>query len=198
MMERTMVMERRRFSWVPWVIAAVVVFLLYNVIGFVALPVQQQGLAGKVGEVWNQVDRANQLLPRLEAQLKYTVSEQKQVIDKITAARNDILAAEQASGDQAKILKATDSTQTALKAFYENYPNFGLPSVQQGLLDETSGSFNRIAYARGKLIEAQVSFNQMRIFFPLAALFIPPVEVLGSGASPLTPVTPSSLSTPTP
>lgn len=198
-MQRTMVMERRRFSWVPWVIAAVVVFLLWNAIGgFMVLPLQQQGLAGKVGEVWNQVDRANQLLPRLEAQLKYSVAEQKQVIDKITIARNDILAAEQASGDQAKILKATASTQSALKAFYENYPDFGLPAVQQGLLDETAGSFNRIAYARGKLIEAQVSYNQTRIFFPLAAAFSPPVEVLGSGVSPLTPVTPSTLTTPTP
>lgn len=197
-MQRTMVMEKRRFSWVPWIIAAVVVFLFWNAIGFMVLPLQQQGLAGNVGEVWNQVDRANQLLPRLEAQLKYTVAEQKQVIDKITAARNDILAAEQASGDQAKIFKATASTQSALKAFYENYPDFGLPSVQQGLLDETAGSFNRIAYARGKLIDAQVSFNQARIFFPLAAVFIPPVEVLGSGVSPLTPITPSTLPTSTP
>lgn len=197
-MQRTMVMEKRRFSWVPWIIAAVVVFLFWNAIGFMVLPLQQQGLAGNVGEVWNQVDRANQLLPRLEAQLKYTVAEQKQVIDKITAARNDILAAEQASGDQAKIFKATASTQSALKAFYENYPDFGLPSVQQGLLDETAGSFNRIAYARGKLIDAQVSFNQARIFFPLAAVFIPPVEILGSGVSPLTPITPSTLPTSTP
>lgn len=197
-MQRTMVMEKRRFSWVPWIIAAVVVFLFWNAIGFMVLPLQQQGLAGNVGEVWNQVDRANQLLPRLEAQLKYTVAEQKQVIDKITAARNDILAAEQASGDQAKIFKATASTQSAFKAFYENYPDFGLPSVQQGLLDETAGSFNRIAYARGKLIDAQVSFNQARIFFPLAAVFIPPVEILGSGVSPLTPITPSTLPTSTP
>lgn len=198
-MQRTMVMERRRFSWVPWVIAAVVIFFLWNAIGgFIVLPLQQQTLAGKVGEVWNQVDRANQLLPRLEAQLKYTVAEQKQVIDKITIARSDILAAERASGDQAKIFKATDSTQIALKAFYENYPDFGLPSIQQGLLDETAGSFNRIAYARGKLIDAQVSFNQTRIFFPLAAVFMSPVEVLGSNVSPLTPVTPSTLTTPTP
>jgi hypothetical protein len=166
--------------------------------GFIVLPLQQQGLAGKVGEVWNQVDKANQLLPRLEAQLKYTVAGQKQVIDQITIARNDILAAEQASGDQTKIFKATDSTQSALKAFYENYPDFGLPSVQQGLLDETSGSFSRIAYARGKLIEAQVSYNQARIFFPLSAPFIPPVEVLGAGVSSATPVTPSTLPTPTP
>lgn len=198
-MQATIVRERRHLSWIMPIMAAVVVFLLWNAVGgFIVLPLQQQGLAGKVGEVWNQVDRANQLLPRLEAQLKYSVAEQKQVIDRITAARNDILAAEQANGDQTKILKATNSTQSALKAFYENYPDFGLPAVQQGLLDETAGSFNRIAYARDILIEAQVSFNQARIFFPLAAAFIAPVEVLGSGVSPLAPVAPSTLITPTP
>lgn len=197
-MESTMVRVRRRPAWVPWVIALVVIFFLWNALGFIVLPWQQQALAGKVGEVWNQVDRANQLLPRLEAQLKYTVTEQKRVIDQIARARSDILAAEQANGDPTKIFKAADSTQIALKAFYESYPDFGLPVIQQGLLDETAGSFNRIAYARGKLIDAQVSFNQTRIFYPLAAAFTPSVAVLGSGASPLTPVTPSTLTTPTP
>lgn len=197
-MESTKYSERRRPAWVPWIVAIVVLFVLWNALGGLVLPWQQQALAGKVGDVWNQVDRANQLLPRLEAQLTYAVAEQKRVIDQIARARSDILAAEQANGDEAKIFKATDSTQIALKAFYENYPDFGLPSIQQGLLDETSGSFNRIAYARGKLIEAQVSFNQTRLLYPLAAVFIPPVEVLGSGANPLTPVTPSTLTTPTP
>lgn len=204
-MERTLINERkppvresRRPAWISWLIAIVVLFFLWNALGFLVLPWQQQALAGKVGEVWNQVDRANQLLPRLEAQLTYTVAEQKRVIDQIARARNDILAAEQASGDQAKIFKAADSAQLALKAFYENYPDFGLPAIQQGLLDETSGSFNRIAYARGKLIEAQVSFNQLRLVYPLAAVFIPPVEVVGAGVSPLAPVVPSTLTTPTP
>jgi hypothetical protein len=70
-----------------------------------------------------------------------------------------VLAAKQTNGtDQAKVFQAATSTQVALKAFYENYPNFGLPSIQQGLLDETAGSFNRIAYARHQLIQAQVSY----------------------------------------
>jgi hypothetical protein len=175
----------------------VALFVIWNLIGCVALPYQEAGLAGKVGEIWNQTDRASQLLPRLEAQLKYTVAAQKQVIDKIAAARNDVLAAQQVGAqDQSKIYQAATSTQVALKAFYENYPNFGLPTIQQGLLDETAGSFNRIAYARHQFIDAQTSYNQQRILYPLAALFNPPVDVLGSDISPLTPVAPSSLQTP--
>jgi predicted small secreted protein len=38
-----------------------------------------------------------------------------------------------ASGDQAKVLKPSDSTQSALKAFYENYPTFGRPGMLQQL-----------------------------------------------------------------
>ncbi len=184
-----------------YIVFAVVVlaalFVAWNFIGFVALPYQKAGLSGKVGEIWNQTDRASQLLPRLEAQLKYTVEAQKQVIDKITAARNDVLAAKQVGAqDQNKLYQAATSTQVALKVFYENYPNFGLPTIQQGLLDETAGSFNRIAYARHQLIDAQTSYNQQRILYPLAAIFNPPVDVLGSDVSSLTPVAPSSLPTP--
>lgn len=167
---------------------------LWQIMGVFALPSQKIGLDGKIGEVWNQTDRASQLLPRLEKQLTYTVDAQKQVLDKIAAARNDILATQQVQGtDQNKVLTASTSTQVALKAFYENYPNFGIPNIQQGLLDETSGSFNRIAYARHQLIQAQVEYNQARIGYFVAALFNPPVQILGSDSSPLKPVAPSSL-----
>jgi LemA protein len=191
-------MRHRSISPVVWVIIAVVALVAFGqLIGFFALPSQRIGLDGKVGEVWNQTNRASQLLPRLEAQLKYTVQAQKQVLDKIAAARSDVLAAEQVNGsDQAKVLKSSTSTQIALRAFYENYPNFGLPTIQQGLLDETAGSFNRIAYARHQLIQGQVGYDQARIWFFIAAIFNPPVEVVGSDQSPLTPVAPSSLQTP--
>ncbi len=196
------VYERRRSMGAGRLIVIIVsvlaaLFVVWTLIGCVALPYQKAGLAGKVGEIWNQTDRASQLLPRLEAQLKYTVAAQRQVIDKIAAARNDVLAVQQVGAqDQNKIYQAATSTQVALKAFYENYPNFGLPTIQQGLLDETSGSFNRIAYARHQLIDAQTAYNQQRILYPLAAMFNPPVDVLGSDISPLTPVAPSSLQTP--
>src|SRR5437764_799861 len=159
----------------------VALLALWQIVGVFSLPSQKIGLDGKIGEVWNQTDRASQLLPRLEKQLTYTVDAQKQVIDKIAAARNDILAAQQVQGaDQNKVLTASTSTQVALKAFYENYPNFGIPNIQQGLLDESSGSFNRIAYARHQLIQAQVEYNQARIVYFVAALFNPPVQILGS------------------
>jgi hypothetical protein len=195
-----LVPRRRSIGLVGWIVIVVLALVaVWQIIGLFSLPSKKIDIDGKVGEVWNQTDRASQLLPRLEAQLKYTVQAQKAVIDKIAAARNDVLAAQQVNGtDQSKVFQAATSTRVALKAFYENYPNFGFPSIQQGLLDETAGSFNRIAYARHQLIQAQVSYNQARIGFFIAALFNPPVTVLGSDVSPLTPVTPSSLQTPGP
>ncbi len=195
-----LVPRRRSIGWIGWIVIVVLALVAFwQIIGLFSLPSQKIDIDGKVGEVWNQTDRASQLLPRLEAQLKYTVQAQKAVIDQIAAARNDVLAAQQVNGtDQSKVFQAATSTQVALKAFYENYPNFGLPSIQQGLLDETAGSFNRIAYARHQLIQAQVSYNQARIGFFIAALFNPSVTILGSDVSPLTPVTPSSLQTPGP
>jgi len=187
--------ERRRIGPIGLTVIIIVALVAFwQIYGLFSLPSQKIGLDGKVGEVWNQTDRASQLLPRLEKQLTYTVDAQKQVLDKITLARNDVLAAQQVQGaDQNKVLAASTSTQVALRAFYENYPTFGLPNVQQGLLDETSGSFNRIAYARHQLIQAQVEYNQARIGYFVAALFNPPVQILGSDSSPLKSVAPSTL-----
>ena len=182
-------MKKTLMAWVLGILGFVVVLQL---LGLPIMNGQKQNVSAKTGAVWVQVQRASDLLPRLEQQLNVTIKLQKDLIDKITAARSDILAAEQ-SNDPAAILKATDNTQIALKAFVENYPNLGLPELQQGLLDETSGSFNRIAYAREQLIEAQQSYNTTRIWFPLLYGAYPEISILGSNVSPLQTVPPSNV-----
>lgn len=167
-------------SPVLWVLGGVIA---WGIIGAILLGVQLQTIGGQTGEVWNQVDRATELLPRLEKQLTYTTDQQKEVIDQITVARNNILAAKQA-GDLQKATMAASQAQFSIQAIQENYPSFGLPEVQKGLLDETAGSFNRIAYARGRVIDAQVAYNKSRIIFLPCMLFFPRQSVLGEQANP--------------
>jgi LemA protein len=169
------------------------VLVLWSLIGAFNLASKNATLDGKVGDVWNAIERANELLPRLEGQLKFTTAEQQKVIDQITAGRNNLLAAQRAGNIQQAVDAARDA-QLAINIVVERYPDFGIPEVQRGLLSETAGSVNRVAYARSELIRAQADFNRARIGSgPIGWLFFEKKSVLGSNADPTTRIEPSRL-----
>jgi LemA protein len=169
--------------------------VIWGIIGSIVLGVSNNNIQGKIGDVWTTVDRANELLPRLEGQLNYTTTSQKEAIDRITAARNALLAAK-ATGDLQAAFNAVQHSQPAMHFVVEHYPDFGLPVAQKTLAEETAGSVNRIAYARHKLIQDQVSFNNKRLVFVPAGLFYGPQHILGSEHSPKERVTPDTLNNP--
>jgi LemA protein len=180
-------------SWLA--IGIVLVICFWQILGAFSLASSQQTVRGKTAQVWNQIDRASQLLPRLEQQLNTTVQLQKDLIDKIAAARNAIGTASQGdTSDPNNIGQATQASLIALRAFNENYPNLGLPELQQGLLDETAGSYNRIAYARSELINAQTSYNTARIWaFPIGMLMFPNMTITGENENPMQTLPPSKV-----
>ena len=179
-------------------VMVILLVVAYLLIGAFTLSSKQEGIHSQVGEVWNQIDRCNQLLPRLEAQLAYG----KGALDKwnaqITSARNAYLAAKE-SGDLEGALNAMQNLNTNIQLFFEQYPQYlNLTPVMTSLMDETAGCFNRIAYARGKLIESQRSYNVARlVFFPLG-IFYPRMEILGENVNPASTVVPSTFPTPSP
>lgn len=168
-------------------ILLVVGLVFYLLIGYVSLNSLQQEIDGKTGEVWNAVDRAVQVLDRLEGQMEVYLADRQDLIDQITAGRNDILAAKQ-NGDLNALNDAQYKTEIAVQAIAEAYPDISLSGLQQGLMDETAGSINRIAYARKQLIETQVKYNKTTVWFP----FYSKVEVLGSSFNPETTLPPST------
>jgi len=174
-------------------LAIVVVAIVGLLLGAYSLAQQQESIDGFRGEVWNQVDRASQLLTRLESQLQYGVTELVAINEQITQARKNIQTAREA-GDLEAALAATDQAQLAVQVMIEAYPDYyDLTSVFEGLQDETAGSFNRISYARQRLIEAQVGYNRTRVtFFPLMPFF-ERQEVIGAAFDPTSSVAPSTL-----
>jgi len=160
---------------------------LYLFVGYISTNSLLQDIEGKTGEVWNSVDRAIQVLDRLEGQMEVYLADRQDLIDQITAARNDILAAKE-NGNLATLTDAQNKTEIAVQAIAEAYPDISLSGLQQGLMDETAGSLNRISYARKELIETQVKYNKATVWFP----FYPKVEVLGSSFNPETTLPPST------
>ena len=156
-----------------------VILVIWTGIGAIVLSSQNQNIQGNTGQVWVEIERGDGLLKQLEGQLKFTTAAQQQAIHEITTARNNILAAQKV-GDLQKATAAANNVQVTL----ENYPDFGLSQVQEGVLEETAGSFNRVAYAQYLLIQAQTSYNGWRIVFFPDMLFFHHIGVLGSGSNP--------------
>ncbi len=166
-------------------------FGAYQVVGYASLAGGQETIRGKTAEIWNQIERASELLPRLEQQFNVTVDLQRDLIEEIASARSAFDTASQ--GDTSDPGNVENAAQAffALRSFVENYPNIGLTEIQRGLFDETAGSVNRITYARGELINAQTAYNRSRVLFVPIGLFWPDEHVLGEDENPRATLPPS-------
>jgi LemA protein len=165
----------------------IALIIIYAVSGILVMEPMQQDIDGKTGEVWNNVQRAIDLLGRLEQQMTVYLSDRQDLIDKIVTGRNEMLAAKE-SGDLDAVLVSQTNTQSAIDAVFEAYPDLSLTETQQGLMDETAGSMNRIAYARSELINTQVAYNKGRIIW----FWYPKIDILGSSYDAAKPLPTSS------
>src|SRR5438067_9356501 len=151
---------------------------------------RQYGIQGKVGDVWNEVDRASQLLQQDAALLNSTIASQNDAITKIAQARSNAGALKTSQGitDPNAALAAASQMTGGIRVFVENYPDYGVGSNAHSVLVQIEGSFNRIEYARTQLINTQTDFNKWLLTQIPMNLFYHPVQILGSNANPAEPV----------
>jgi len=152
----------------------------------IAIQQRQYDVQGKVGAVWNEVDRASQLLQQDAALLNATIASQNDAITKIAQARSNAAAIKTSQGttDPNAALAAAREMTGGIRVFVENYPDYGVGSNAHSVLVQTEGSFNRIEYARGQLINEQTEFNKWLLSQIPMNLFYHPVQILGSNANP--------------
>jgi LemA protein len=182
--------------WTPAKISAAVVLVIVLLGGIlcisqsITIQQRQYGIQGKVGDVWNEVDRASQLLQQDAALLNSTIASQNDAITKITQARSNAEALKTSQGitDPNAALAAASQMTGGIRAFIENYPDYGVGSNAHSVLVQIEGSFNRVEYARGQLIKEQTEFNQWLLTQIPMNLFYHPVQILGSNANPAEPV----------
>ena len=156
----------------------------------IAIQQRQYDVQGKIGLVWNEVDRASQLLQQDAALLNSTIASQNDAITKIAQARSNAAAlkASQGTGDTNAALTAAQQMTGGIRVFVENYPDYGVGSNTHSVLVQIEGSFNRIEYARTQLINTQTDFNKWLLTQIPMNLFYHPVQILGSNANPAEPV----------
>ena len=185
----------KRF-WTRTKIISAVILVLVVVGGIflisqnIAIQQRQYDVQGKIGLVWNEVDRASQLLQQDAALLNSTIASQNDAITKITQARSNAAAlkASQGTGDTNAALTAAQQMTGGIRVFVENYPDYGVGSNTHSVLVQIEGSFNRIEYARTQLINTQTDFNKWLLTQIPMNLFYHPVQILGSNANPAEPV----------
>ena len=181
----------KRF-WTRTKIISAVVLVLVVVGGIflisqnIAIQQRQYDVQGKVGNVWNEVDRASQLLQQDAALLNSTIASQNDAITKIAQARSNAAAikASQGATDTNAALSAAGQMTGGIRVFVENYPDYGVGSNSHSVLVQIEGSFNRIEYARTQLITEQTEFNKWLLTQIPMNLFYHPVQILGSNANP--------------
>jgi LemA protein len=126
---------------------------------------QQEAIKGSWAEVENQLQRRNDLIPNLVNTVKGFAAQEKDILDRIAASREK-LAGARTPTETIDAANEQSSALARLLVVVENYPQLKSNENFMRLMDELSGTENRIAVARGRYNEKVQAYNALRRRFP--------------------------------
>jgi LemA protein len=129
------------------------------------LVAQQEQVNGKWSQIENMLQRRTDLIPNLVNTVKGFAAQEKSVIDSVTNARAK-LAGAQGPAAKAQANGEMNSALSRLLVVVENYPQLKSDKTFIGLMDELSGTENRIAVARRDYNDAVQAYNTAVRTFP--------------------------------
>lgn len=126
---------------------------------------KHETITAKWAQVENQLQRRNDLIPNLVNTVKGYAAHEKTVFEEVTAARSQWAKA----GTIDEKVKAAGQVDAALGRLIfvaENYPNLKADQTFLKLMDELSGTENRIAVERMRYNESVRDYNIAVRTFP--------------------------------
>jgi LemA protein len=126
---------------------------------------QEEAIKGQWAQVQNQLQRRNDLIPNLVETVKGYAAHEEGVFKDIADARSRLLSARSPE----ETIQAANQQTTALGrllAVVENYPQLKANEQFNRLMDELSGTENRIAVERMRYNERVQEYNTARRQFP--------------------------------
>ena len=163
-------MKMQKKTIITLVIVAVALILVFSFIGIYIGT--YNGMAQgreKVDAARSNIDtvlqRRADLIPNLVSTVKALSSHELEALDKVTAARAAMVGA----SNTADKLAANEELTTAINALVvsvEAYPEISSAKAYTSLMDELSGTENRIAVARRDYNNAVKTYNNKLITFP--------------------------------
>lgn len=126
---------------------------------------QEEGIKAQWAQVDNQLQRRNDLIPNLVNTVKGYATHESGVFQAIADSRAKMAGAK--TPDE-KIAAANEQTSALARLLLvvENYPNLKADQQFARLMDELSGTENRIAVERMRYNEKVQAYNTLRRSFP--------------------------------
>src|SRR5580704_5692597 len=126
---------------------------------------QEEAIKAQWAQVQNQLQRRNDLIPNLVETVKGYAQHEEGVFKEIADARSRLLAAK---SPEETIAAANQQTSALgrLLAVVENYPQLKANEQFNRLMDELSGTENRIAVERMRYNEKVQEYDTKRRQFP--------------------------------
>jgi LemA protein len=125
----------------------------------------EEGIKGSWGEVQNQLQRRNDLIPNLVETVKGVAGQEQQVFGQIAESRAKLAGAKNPS-ETIAAANEQSSALARLLVIVENYPQLRSNEQFARLMDELSGTENRLTVARGRYNERIQEYNTLRRSFP--------------------------------
>ena len=126
---------------------------------------QEEAVKAQWAQVQNQLQRRNDLIPNLVETVKGYASHESQVFEDIAASRAK-LAGAATPADQIAAANQQSAALARLLVIVENYPNLKANEQFNRMMDELSGTENRIAVERMRYNERVQEYNTSRRQFP--------------------------------
>ena len=126
---------------------------------------EEEAIKAQWGQVQNQLQRRNDLIPNLVETTKGYAQHEQSVFQDIAESRSRLLAAK---SPEETIQAANQQTSALgrLLAVVENYPQLRANEQFNRLMDELAGTENRIAVERMRYNERVQEYNTRRRKFP--------------------------------
>jgi len=153
--------QRRLFVQVAMVVAAATLSgCSYN-----RFTGSEEAIKAQWGQVQNQLQRRNDLIPNLVETVKGFAAQEKEILTSIAASREK-LAGARTPDETIKAANEQSAALARLLVVVENYPNLKSDATFHRLMDELGGTENRIAVERMRYNERVQEYNTLRRRFP--------------------------------
>ena len=126
---------------------------------------QEEGIKTQWAQVENQLQRRNDLIPNLVETTKGIAQQERDVFGQIAESRAK-LAGAQTTEQKIQAANEQSAALSRLLVIVENYPQLRSNEQFARLMDELSGTENRIAVERMRYNEAVQQYNTSRRQFP--------------------------------
>jgi LemA protein len=130
---------------------------------------QEEAIKTQWAQVENQLQRRNDLIPNLVETVKGIAQQEKDVFGQIAESRAKLAGAQRTDGPTEQKIEAANQQSAALARLLvvvENYPQLRSNEQFARLMDELSGTENRIAVERMRYNERVQGYNTSRRQFP--------------------------------